>query len=788
MCWSFEVSITTTFLVYLTFAFLCFRNKTRRDIWNAIFLSVFGSMQLIDAILWKISETEDLSMCSRKNHLTTMCGFIIIMFEPVACFLGRCYANKYYPTGKELLTYFLLFFGLPSLWKYVFIFGTCNPKSCTILTENNHLMLGIGQDSNGGIECWRTFEGCQAEIPLAFRLLFLGGMVYQYLQSNILGSGLLQSSILIATWIIGYLSDSHANIWCLANVLQIITMIIDPYIFPENKKGSSYKRSERQSILQDRFSKRNVPRNLDAIIIGSGIGGLTTGALLARNGQKVLVLEQHYRAGGCTHTFDEFGNIFDSGIHYVGSKSLLDRLLSYISDRKIKFAPMGSAKNKYHYDTFDLGDGCIVKFRKGRQELINELIRLFPHEKNGILQYMELLQKASSCAYLFGLMKLMPGSFSDFLFRFISDYTRLTSDQVVKMCVKDRRLVALLSGGQLIDWNLQPDKTSWFVTAGMMNYYMDGGFYPLGGSHNIAKNVIPVIEQSGGRVLCRALVTKILFNEKNEAYGVEMKNGSVIVAKKIISNAGAINTYQKLVPEQVLNDVGLDKKFDKKIKQSNGHITAFVSLNGTSEECGLDAANIHSMPDLPVYGDISKMQEDFYKDPFSHECLMTLTSPSAKDPEYKEKYPNCSDLLLLIEAKWDWFKDIDIGHYGARAEEYKAYKDKFSGMFLERMYKYYPKTLGKVKSIEIGTPITTKHFLNAPKGASYGLEWTPEHFNEELLKKYFIPKTKLPNLYLTGEASFFGGFCGATISGYITAYKIIGLSGMLKILFCSGRT
>ena len=105
-------------------------------------------------------------------------------------------------------------------------------------------------------------------------------------------------------------------------------MISDPFLF--GKDPEKYKpriRGKYESILTDRYSKKEVPENLDAIVIGSGIGGLSTAALLAKAHKKVLVLEQHYRAGGCTHTFDELGGLFDSGIHYVGSKDILDMLL-----------------------------------------------------------------------------------------------------------------------------------------------------------------------------------------------------------------------------------------------------------------------------------------------------------------------------------------------------------------------------------------------------------------------------------------------------------------------------
>lgn len=106
-------------------------------------------------------------------------------------------------------------------------------------------------------------------------------------------------------------------------------MLLDPWLAPKYKEFPPVKRTKYDSILMDRYTKSSVPDKLDAIIIGSGIGGLSTAALLAKTGKKVLVLEQHYRAGGCTHTFDELGGLFDSGIHYVGAKNIIDFLLRF---------------------------------------------------------------------------------------------------------------------------------------------------------------------------------------------------------------------------------------------------------------------------------------------------------------------------------------------------------------------------------------------------------------------------------------------------------------------------
>ena len=373
--------------------------------------------------------------------------------------------------------------------------------------------------------------------------------------------------------------------------------------------------------------------------------------------------------------------------------------------------------------------------------------------------------------------KWLPGFLKNYLLKKLEDYTKPTAETVVNSVFKDPKLRAVISGGQLIDWNLQPDKVTWWVVISMMNYYMDGGYYPMGGSHLMAEGMIPVVERAGGRVLCREPVVKILLDEKKKAIGVQLKNNDKIYAPIIVSDAGAANTRILLGED--------NKNVDDIIPPlaaSNGHMTAFVTLDKNFREFDIYAANVHSMPDLPKYGyNLSKMQEAFYKDPLSQKgCLVTITCPSAKDVIYDEKYPNECNVLMLTEAKMSWF-DYPCGTHGNRSERYKEFKLKFEELFKDRLYKVFPKTQGHVKAIEIGTPVTTKFYLNSPDGESYGYELTPERFSKKLMENLHA-KTNINGLYLTGETSFFGGLAGAMVSGWITTFHILGVFGMIKLL------
>lgn len=791
MCWSLEVSLATCCVVYPTVLALLYRNATPRDRWNAIFLAVFGSMQAIDAALWYVDRYQPLKTCSELNRQITRMGLWIIQFEPVSCLVGRMVGTRELCSWKEFAFYLFTFIFLPALGTYLasgncaeFDWGATRASQCTQLSPHGHLLLGMSRDSSGGNKCWKQyflFGEFVAEIPLFLRFLFLVGCAYPYVFMKPRILGFLHIAILSVTWMVGFFSDSHASMWCMANVAQAFLMLVDPYLCPPVPVAQAPVTKTRVEIHEQRFSSKLVPQDLDVIIVGSGIGGLATAALLSRAGKKVLVLEQHYRAGGCTHTFDELGgNLFDSGIHYVGAPSESKFMLDMLTDEAVTFAPMGSAADNFKYDEFDFGDGKRYSYHAGTLE--KDLLEQFPEEKAAIAAYFKALKKSSWATKLMVFMRLLPASMQSLvepLYKGFMESASKTAKEVVGSMTKNKTLEALLSGGQLIDWNMEPDRVSWWVVASMMNYYDCGGFYPEGGSHVIAQRIIPVIERAGGKVLCRASVATIITEEKG-ATGVRLKSGEELFAPLIISGVGAQNTFTGLLSEEALAQYKIKVP---KLEPSHGHMTAFVSLDGPCENFDLKPWNIHSFPELPQHDyDISKLQRAFYDKPFEHPgCLVTLTCPAAKDPLYSQHYPNTSNVLLLTEANIDWFDEMQTGHHGNRQEEYTEFKGRFEKLFLDRLFFYYPKCKGHVTRVDIGSPLTTNYYLNTQRGESYGLAWSPDRLKREMLD-LLHPVTPIPHLLMTGESTLFGGFVGAMMSGFVTTLKILGWFSLLKVL------
>jgi len=129
-------------------------------------------------------------------------------------------------------------------------------------------------------------------------------------------------------------------------------------------------------MVQSYKKKPQLQKSYDTIVIGSGMGGLATAAILSKEGQKVLVLEKHYTAGGFTHVFKRKGFEWDVGIHYIGEMqretSILKKLFDYITDGKLKWADMGDV-----YDRIVIGD-THYDFKKGVGNFKKQMIAYFP--------------------------------------------------------------------------------------------------------------------------------------------------------------------------------------------------------------------------------------------------------------------------------------------------------------------------------------------------------------------------------------------------------------------------
>jgi len=566
---------------------------------------------------------------------------------------------------------------------------------------------------------------------------------------------------------------------------------------PKNYSGKKFIKNESEKVKhtteinRDRFIKKKIPDDLDVIIIGSGIGGLVTAAYLSRIGKRCLVLEQHYIAGGCTHAFVEHGYEFDTGVHYIGNIEKRKKILDLITETPIEWDQMGKDNNLI-YDEICIGDKNpkIYNFRAGKDNFINDLVLKFPDERAAIEEYVRLCVDVSKKDMFFNLKIVKPIWLSYIINYFCSNsffkMNNKTALEVIQTLTTDKDLQSVLLS-QFGDYGHTPSKASFFLHASVANHYFEGGWYPRGGSEEIAKKIIPVIEKTGGRVLVGREVSSIII-DNTSAVGVLVnmnpegfsdKPPISIYAPTIISACGVLNTYNKLLPKQVIPKNLINNI--NKIGPSGTMVYLFVGMNDTPTNLGLRSSNIWHWP--TDTGDYDEMLEKFYQNPKEAPIPMFIGFPCAKDSTWSDRYPGKSNAVILTMIDYKLFEKWEDAPQGKRGEEYEEFKKMFENRILEEgLYKYYPQCREKVDYTMVGSPLTFNFYIGSTMGEVYGLDGTCDRFK---INDWLRPKTDIPGLYLTGCDITTLGVTGGLMSGVLTAHAVAGYGNLLDII--SGR-
>jgi len=512
----------------------------------------------------------------------------------------------------------------------------------------------------------------------------------------------------------------------------------------------------------------------DAIVIGSGIGGLTTAALLSKQAsKKVLVFERHYTAGGYTHSFQRRGYCWDVGVHYIGGlqdpASPLRAAFGQLTDGQLEWAPMPDV-----YDRIVIG-GRTFEFPTGLERLRARLKDYFPTEASAIDRYLAAVQSAQKAMGLYFAEKAIPrpaarlaGSF--LRAPFLRWATQSTLD-VLRRFTQNEELIAVLTA-QWGDYGLPPAQSSFGIHATIAAHYFNGASYPVGGAARIAETITPAIERNGGQVVVGADVREIIVQD-GRAVGVQMADGREFYADLVVSDAGARNTFQRLVrqPQPILHDL-------ERVPGSLAHLSLYIGVKQTARELGLTGTNLWIYPS----SENGKADHDanlarFLHDPAAPFPVLYISFPSAKDPEFERNHPGRATLEAVVIAPYEWFARWEDSRWKHRAAEYGAFKQTLADRIQSEVERHVPAVAGKIDHAELSTPLTTRHFMNYQQGEAYGLAATPERFRLRSL----TPHTTIRNLYLTGQDVATLGVAGALFGGVLTASAVLGRNLMSTV-------
>ena len=521
-----------------------------------------------------------------------------------------------------------------------------------------------------------------------------------------------------------------------------------------------------------RYRSNRLAEKYDALVIGSGIGGLTTAAMLSELGWKVCVLEQHYTAGGYTHSYDRNGYEWDVGVHYIGEMGAPTRsrkMFDFLSEGKLDWAPMDT-----EYDRFYIGEKTFSA-HAGKQEFQDNLLKQFPKEGSAIKAYMGLLNQVSKAMPTFAMSRLLKPwqrtLMGPYLRAKIPELLFRTTYEVLSEITDDQDLIAVLTG-QWGDMGLPPRQSSFLVHALIARHYLYGGFYPIGGSWKIAESIIPRIKRAGGEVFTYALVKKILV-EDGKVRGVEMDDGHVIECPCVISSAGVHNTFEHLLDTDVTHQSGYESNLPS-VKPSISHLGVYIGLKATAEELGLPRTNFWIYSDSDYDGAVEK----FLKEPDAPFPAVYISFPSAKDPDYLNRRPGTATIEIVAPAPYEWFEKWKDTPWGKRGDDYEAFKAELGERLMAVLYQKLPHLRDRVDYYEVSTPLSTEYFCSYGRGELYGIDHDPARFRQDWLG----PRTRIRGLWLTGQDVLTCGVTGAMMAGMLTTTAIVGMRRMGKLM------
>jgi all-trans-retinol 13,14-reductase len=522
------------------------------------------------------------------------------------------------------------------------------------------------------------------------------------------------------------------------------------------------------------FKQSKPTGHWDAIVIGSGMGGLATAAVLSAHGRmRVCVLERHYTPGGFTHVFKRRGYEWDVGVHYIGGideRGGVGALFDLVTGGRVKWSRMPEV-----YDRIILGDRSF-DLVAGRANLIASLERDFPGSRATVEAYIALMRAAVKTAPRYFAGQLLPRAakrLGSLMARKFYAYSDPTVEETLRPLVKDPLLYDVLTG-QCGDYGLTPREASFAIHAMVALHYLEGAYYPVGGPATIADGAEAVIAGAGGEIYTNAEVSEILV-EDGRAVGVRMVDGEELRARAIISDAGAPATYEKLLPRAVADKTGVPARL-RAIGPSVAHLCLHLGFDETDEALGLDGTNLWIYPE----GDREERFRAFAADPDAPIPVTYVSFPSSKDPTWATRHPGKATVEVITLARMHWFEHWAETRWMKRGEAYDDWKASMTDRLLETLYTQRPQLRGRIAHQELSTPLTTRHFTGHAAGEMYGLAHTPARFHADIR-----PQSDIPGLFLAGSDVATCGVAGALSGGLMAAGAVLkgDLPGILKRRF-----
>ncbi len=489
--------------------------------------------------------------------------------------------------------------------------------------------------------------------------------------------------------------------------------------------------------------------NFDVVIIGSGLGGLFTGALLAKNGKKVCVLEKNPIIGGNLQVFKRKGCTFSIGMHYAGSLDkgqVLYKIFRYLGIYK-------------DLDIQKLDEECFDKiyikdreycFAMGLENFTQKLISDFPGEKEAIETYAEKLKEVWDSSDLINLRSMAPSmlpelkTFKENAWEYLQSLTQN----------KELRNVLAATNPLYVGHR---EKTSMFVHSNINYFFIQSAWRIAEQGANIADLLQNIITEAGGSVLAGQEVTKLNFDGP-EITSATTAKGDLFYGDQFISDIHPVPLFKMIEPGK-FRKAYMNRISD--LENTMASFTMYVVLKKKTIK--------HINANVYYYN-----TDDVWDYEYTHETwpkgYMLYTTEDINNKGYAESVEVITMMNYNDVKKWE---NTTVQKRGA---DYVAFKKEHEKKLLQLIYKKFPEMESAIDYIESATPLTYRDYHNMPEGSLYGIIKDCNNPLETIIS----PRTRVPNLLLTGQNINLHGILGVIISGFQTCASIIDINKVLK--------
>ena len=481
----------------------------------------------------------------------------------------------------------------------------------------------------------------------------------------------------------------------------------------------------------------------ECIIIGSGLGGLSCGVILSKNGYKVTVLEQGSQIGGCLQCFTRKGVKFETGMHFIGSADkgqTLNKLMRYLDlDGNIHLNRL----NTNAYDVISL-NGDKFNIANGKDMFINQMASYFPKEIDNISTYYSLIEKIAQASSLHSLRYAESG------FAINTEFQTRSINDVLNSITNDEMLKAVLAGNLPL-YAAEENKTPFSIHAFIMDFYNQSAFRVVGGSDAIANSLKETIEKHGGNVLTKKKVKKIVC-DTNKVTHVITEDESLYSADYVISSIHPSRTLE------LLDTKLIRPAFRQRINDMRNTASGFtVYLKFKKDAVPYMNSNFYSYTSNNPWGCENYNDSNWPKGYlYMHFCH--TNNPIFAESGVILSYMNINEL-----KEWE---NTYIEH---RGDAYKQFKENKANILINSLEKDFPGIKQNIECYYTSTPLTYRDYTGTQDGSMYGVAK-----DVSLGISNRVPhKTKIPNLLLSGQNINSHGMLGVIVGSIVTCSELL---------------